>query len=49
MAERDLQIKQLREEVKTFQEKYQVAMTKERFVGSNININVAGNRSRSTV
>ena len=49
VAERDLQIKQLREEVKTFQGKYQVATTKERFVGSDININVAGNRSRSTV
>lgn len=30
VAERDLQIKQLREEVKTFQGKYQVATTKER-------------------
>ena len=39
-AERDLQIKQFREEVKNFQEKYQVATTKETFVGSDININV---------
>ena len=44
VAERDLQIKQLREEVKTFQEKYQVATAKERFVVSNSHINVAGNR-----
>ena len=48
VAERDLQIKQLREEVKTFQEKYQVATTNERFVGSNSHIIVAGKRNQFT-